>query len=113
LIQEFVADLDFSPIRPVGDKSFSVALDLAWCRFGMPAVLRVHNVHGGETSWGRRARQQRGDTGADSRSSGTVAGRGSEPGQGILSPREGPVLGLGSRPRGRIGRGQAGPVIGF
>jgi hypothetical protein len=59
------------------------------------------------------ARQQRGDTGADSRSSGTVAGRGSEPGQGILSPREGPVLGLDSRPRGRIGRGQAGPVIGF
>jgi hypothetical protein len=43
-------------------------------------------------------RQWRGATGADSRSSGTAGRRGSEPGQGILSPRDGPVLGLGCRP---------------
>jgi hypothetical protein len=49
----FVADLDFSPILSVGDKSFSIALDLAHSRFDMLAVLWVHNAHGGEASWGR------------------------------------------------------------
>jgi hypothetical protein len=53
LIQEFVADLDFFYlIQPVGDKSFSIALDLARCRFGMPTVHWAHNVHGGEACWG-------------------------------------------------------------
>jgi hypothetical protein len=42
-------------------------------------------------------RQRCGGTGVDIQSSGTSAGRGSEPGQGILSPVEGLVLGLGRK----------------
>jgi hypothetical protein len=44
----------FSLIQSVGDKSFSVALDLARCRFGMLVVLWAHNTHGGEACWGQR-----------------------------------------------------------
>jgi hypothetical protein len=44
----------FSPIWSVGDKSFSVTLDLAWCRFGMLTVLWAHNMHGCEVCWGRQ-----------------------------------------------------------
>jgi hypothetical protein len=59
------------------------------------------------------ARQRRDGMGADSRSSGTMARRGSEPGQGILSLGDGPVLGLSSKPHDRFGWSQAGPATGF
>jgi hypothetical protein len=98
-------DLDFSPIQSVGNKSFSVILNLALCRFGMPTVLWAHNTHGGEACWGWR-----GEAAAQRHGHGQLVkwhgGRhGSEPGQGILSPGVGPMLGFGSRPCERLGWG--------